>query len=146
MGYLITANNEPEQVTITRVTSEAVSKGAVLTYTDAFDATADPKVMTVENIDTSEKLRRAVGVALDDAASGDTVRIVVSGEAQVLLDGTTNDIAIGDPLIASATVAGVLIEQATPAAGEEYGIIVPLMAQATDLTTGTLTWCSVNCR
>jgi len=153
MGTQITPVDEPSYSTISRVvaTGETVSKGHVLTYTSSFDPDAATPVMEVELIDVDESVKTAVGVALEDAAAGEQVRIVVSGEAQVLVDGTAA-VAIGDPLIASAGTAGELILHAAANATEPTFAeaaatsdkIVPLEAQAA--TSGTLTWCLVACR
>lgn len=151
MGTQITPVGDVDQEFIVREAAEAILKGDVVTYLATFaDDTSDP-ILTVEKIDVDESVNTAVGVALEAAAAGEQVKICVSGTAEVLIDGTA-DVAIGDPLIASAGTAGELILHAAATEAEPTfteaaatsGKIVPLDAQATD--DGTLTWCLVACR
>ena len=48
----------------------------------------------------------ACGVALESAAAGDTVNVVISGFATVNCAANTGTIVLGDPLVASVVTAG----------------------------------------
>lgn len=133
-----------DQATIVRRTNEAISEGAVCKYhTDG---------IKVVELDVDEPLYLGCGVATAAAASGADVKLVTNGVVDVLVDGTT-DVAIGDPLIASAGTAGECIKHAITTSNEttvaadllEYSpVVIPLEAQTAN--DGTLTMCKVNFR
>jgi hypothetical protein len=86
---------------------------------------------TVATAATNGTASLAIGVALDAAASGDTVLVATQGVVTgVPVDGAT---AAGTTLIRSGTTAGSLAASATPALGEAFAI--SLVASASNTTT-----------
>ena len=86
---------------------------------------------TVATATTNGVAALAIGVALDAAASGDTVQVATQGVVTgVPVDGATT---AGVTLIRSATTAGSLAASATPALGEAFAI--SLVASASNTTT-----------
>lgn len=114
-----------------------IAKGSVVKI-DPTDTTDFAQVVV---LGTSEIVGRGVGVALADAVDNDELLICYRGVCDVLVDGTTNDVAVGNLLKASAGTAGELIKDTSPAAGTTTQFVTPLEAQATD--DGTLTKCFV---
>lgn len=124
-----------DQATIVRRTNEAISEGAVCKYhTDG---------IKVVELDADDLLSLACGVATAAAASGADVKLVTNGVVDTLVDGTA-DVAIGDRLVASATVAGELILDGTVAVADVTSLVTALEAQTAN--DGTLTMCKVNFR
>lgn len=102
-------------------TTAAVAAKAVV----AFDTTGT-KVATAATNGTASLAR---GVALEAAASGDTVQVVTHGlVTAVPVDGA---VAAGDVLKRSATTAGSLATTATPAVGETFAIALAASASNT---------------
>lgn len=134
---------DPDKATQRRTSARAggaIPVGSVVKI-DPADTTNFSDVVVLA---TSDLVGRGCGIALSTAADGDELLVCYGGVCDVLLDGTTNDIAIGDLLVASATIAGVLIKDATAAAADVQQFVSPLVAQAVDLTAGTLTKCLVH--
>lgn len=133
----ITPVTDKDQEFVVRNAQTAVAAGAVLKYhTDG---------IKVVELAASDLLTLACGVAAAAAAAGEDVKVVTNGVVNTLVDGTVA-VAIGNRMVASTTNAGVLIKDATVAAADVAGNVVPLAAQSTAQVAGTLTMCKVNFR
>lgn len=140
----ITGITEFDQHWVIRQCFTAVTTGQTVKYhTDQ---------LQVVPLGTSDALSLGCGVALLGAAAGQNARIMKQGVVPTLLDGTA-DIAIGDYLQSEGTNAGVLkvialrVDTVTNNSADRDltgAQVVPLVVQAADVATGTLTNCMVN--
>jgi hypothetical protein len=107
-----------------------ITAGDVVMW-DTSQAGADAMLHVVKSALRALGQPLACGVALESAASGETIQVVVAGFAVANCAADTGTIVVGDPLVASVVTAGEVEVRVAADTARAFGVAL----EAADATT-----------